>query len=260
VPASIAEVIARARRVVTQLDYGRLHLRQGYELVGEALDMVMAALEGSVQWEAAELLAQIAEIRSGIETTLAVLDTAQRDVHTVIERLGVLASPPEPAGPTLTPQSGNTPPITKGEPDDPPKIPRDRIEALRDELPPPVQPGKGQKTHGRWIGPDGRARSIVSGRDEDAALVDRELQARGMPGKAARTSDVEMKLAARMARHGIKHATVIINNYPCKGDFGCDTLVPVLLPEGCTLTVHGVYPSGTRYYKRFTGGATPWWH
>ncbi|RDI22296.1 nucleic acid/nucleotide deaminase of polymorphic system toxin [Lentzea flaviverrucosa] len=68
-----------------------------------------------------------------------------------------------------------------------------------------------------------------------------------------------MKLAAHMAERGIKHATVIINYQPCKGRFGCDTLVPILLPEGATLTVHGVAPDGTWFRKRYSGGARPWW-
>jgi hypothetical protein len=80
-----------------------------------------------------------------------------------------------------------------------------------------------------------------------------------MPGRAARAADVEMKLAAYMAEHGVQHITVIINHSPCKGPFGCDTLVPILLPPGCTLTVHGVSERGQRMVKRYTGGAKPWW-
>ncbi|KAA2254314.1 hypothetical protein F0L68_30800 [Solihabitans fulvus] len=81
----------------------------------------------------------------------------------------------------------------------------------------------------------------------------------GVPGKPYTAADVETKLAAYMAQHGVKDVTVVINNVPCKGPLGCDTLVPILLPEGSTLTVYGVTPQGTQMVKRYTGGATPWW-
>jgi hypothetical protein len=100
---------------------------------------------------------------------------------------------------------------------------------------------------------------MVSGRDDDWRLADERLKRLGMPFRSTKTSDVEMKLAARMAERGIRHATVVINWTPCKGPFGCDTLVPVLLPEGSTLTVYGVTANGTKFRKRYTGGAQPWW-
>jgi hypothetical protein len=52
----------------------------------------------------------------------------------------------------------------------------------------------------------------------------------------------------------MRHLTVVLNQRPCKGDYGCDELVPVVLPEGYSLTVHA-----PNYRKRFTGGARPWW-
>lgn len=144
--------------------------------------------------------------------------------------------------------------------DDPPVIPAGRLDGLRRELPPPIKDtDSGRKTHGRWIGPDGTALPIVSGKDDDSKAADEQLRRLGIPGRSMKTADVEMKLAAHMARNGIRHATVLINNVPCWGRFGCDTLVPVLLPEGATLTVHGVTPQGTRFRKRYTGGAQPWW-
>lgn len=140
------------------------------------------------------------------------------------------------------------------------QITNEQVEKLRQQLPAPIGPDdRGRKTHGRWIGPDGRVNETVSGRDDDAALALRQLQAKGIPRKPLRTSDIEMKLAARMAENGVTHAAIVINNVPCKGILSCDTLVPILLPDGSTLTVHGVEPDGTPYVKRFEGGARPWW-
>ncbi|WP_086821612.1 DddA-like double-stranded DNA deaminase toxin [Allokutzneria sp. NRRL B-24872] len=125
----------------------------------------------------------------------------------------------------------------------------------REQLPPTVAPKSGAKTHGRWTVDGEVANVIVSGRDSDADLADQLLAERGLPGRASRSADVEMKLAARMATGGPRHVTVLINNRPCRGPFGCDTLVPVLLPAGSTLTVLG----NDGYRKTFEGGATPWW-
>jgi nucleic acid/nucleotide deaminase of polymorphic system toxin len=140
---------------------------------------------------------------------------------------------------------------------------QERIEQLRAELPPDIPPmderrpdEPRRRTHGRWIAPDGQARPVVSGEDEMYAEAVKAFPAlvlrRGLPRRA---SDVEMKLAAYMRNHGISSATVVINNTPCPGPYGCDELVPVLLPEGYTLTAHG--PNG--FVKTYRGGATPPW-
>ncbi|MBM7810048.1 DddA-like double-stranded DNA deaminase toxin [Saccharothrix algeriensis] len=134
-----------------------------------------------------------------------------------------------------------------------------RIEELRQELPPPVEPGTGQKTHGRWVAPDGSTQTIVSERDQWSTKVNEALTAEGCPKIPVITDgDVELKLAARMREEGpvdpaMRHVTVVINHVICQGPLSCDTLVPVVLPEGYTLTVHG-----PGYYKQFTGGTPPW--
>jgi hypothetical protein len=122
-------------------------------------------------------------------------------------------------------------------------------------MPPPVTGNTGAKTHGRWVDERGEVHEIVSGRDDDSIEAARLLREHGIPprGELATTADVEQKLAAQMAREGRKHLDVSLNNRPCKGPYGCDTLVPVILPEGYSMTVHA-----PRYRKTFTGGAKPW--
>lgn len=105
--------------------------------------------------------------------------------------------------------------------------------------------------------PNGTEHAIVSGRDDDSAAVGDLLKARGF---AARTeplavSHAEQKLAAHMVRDKITHATLVINNRPCRGPLSCDTLLPILLPAGYSLTVHA-----PNYRKTFTGGAGSRWH
>jgi hypothetical protein len=78
------------------------------------------------------------------------------------------------------------------------------------------------------------------------------MKARRIP---LRASDVEMKLAAHMRKKGIRSATLVTNHLPCEGPLGCDALIPVILPEGYTLTVYGADGS-VRVYK---GGKTSSW-
>ncbi|MEV0678847.1 DddA-like double-stranded DNA deaminase toxin [Actinosynnema sp. NPDC050436] len=185
------------------------------------------------------------------------LNDAVKTLEAIAVRVENAANDPATGG---GPASAVRPaPPRQAEPVDPPTIPPEQVERLRQELPPPVVRGAGQKTHGRWIGPDGTVREIVSGNDPRTRLVNQQLAAKGWEDGTARDSDVEMELAADMAANGVRHATVVINNVPYKGRLGCETLVPVLLPEGSTLTVYGITPTGTRTRIRYTGGAAPWW-
>ncbi|GAA3886060.1 hypothetical protein GCM10022243_58600 [Saccharothrix violaceirubra] len=132
------------------------------------------------------------------------------------------------------------------------------VESMRNSLPPRVTPRSGQKTHGRWLGPDGQVRNVVSGKDHRSELARQRLYDAGVRRTVAVLSDVEMKIAAEMAATGIRHATLVINHRVCRGDLSCDTLLPVLLPEGYTLTVHGIDRRGNRTKTRYTGGSTTW--
>ncbi|MCP3805111.1 hypothetical protein NLX83_38185 [Allokutzneria sp. A3M-2-11 16] len=120
--------------------------------------------------------------------------------------------------------------------------------------------GRRQKTHGRWIGPDGGVRTIVSGEDERTPQINDTLRSMGCPRvPIATAADVEMKLVALMREKGAddpewRHFTLVINNRPCRGILGCATLIGIMLPEGYSLTIHA-----PNYHKRIPGGAKPWW-
>jgi len=95
-------------------------------------------------------------------------------------------------------------------------------------------------------------RAVLTSCAEVTARLFRDMKARRIP---VRASDVEMKLAAHMRTKRIRSATLVVDNLPCEGPLGCDALVPVILPTGYTLTVHG--PNGfVRVYK---GGKTSSW-
>ncbi|MBW4716990.1 hypothetical protein KZQ38_07430 [Saccharothrix sp. SC076] len=219
--------------------------------------MLARALEGSthLESEVAAMLSQLTQVADGCKGYLwPLLNEAIRAAEGYADRLTAQGTPTPGLDARQPAQPPQRPPAHQSEPDDPPE----RIEQLRRELPPPVVPSTGQRTHGRWIGPDGQARPITSGKDARSDLAERQLAAKGLPSRTLRSGDVEMKLAADMAANGIKHATVVINHVPCKGRMNCDTLVPILLPEGATLTVYGINANGTRTRVRYRG-AQPWW-
>jgi hypothetical protein len=83
-----------------------------------------------------------------------------------------------------------------------------------------------------------------------------QLQALGFPRLAVATH-AETKLAAylrgvRQKTGQPQYATIVVNNQVCGGDLSCAELLPVLLPEGCSLTVHA-----PNYRRTFTGGKKP---
>ncbi|UOZ09848.1 DddA-like double-stranded DNA deaminase toxin [Amycolatopsis sp. WQ 127309] len=166
----------------------------------------------------ADLPAMFDQARQALETQTEQIGRIADGLRTYLVGLGRVLSAPHP-GPS-SPDRGRPRVGATRLQDGPPKD--ERAEALRDELPPPIQKnGSGQKTHGRWLTPtpDAEAKTIVSGKDEMSEAVERylrehDLVKRGMPSAVY---DVEMKLAVHMATNGITHAAVTINNTPCKG-------------------------------------------
>lgn len=142
--------------------------------------------------------------------------------------------------------------------DEPEEVVHERAEALRGELPPQVDRGKGQKTHGRWISTDpaATAEPIVSGEDAMAQAARDFFISQGARRMPTTVTDVEVKLAVHMRTEGITDAAVTINNFVCVGPFGCDTLLPKILPEGSTLTVYGLSEDGQKTVTRYAGQGT----
>ncbi|ASR36616.1 hypothetical protein BAY61_18230 [Prauserella marina] len=127
-----------------------------------------------------------------------------------------------------------------------------RVERVRGELPTRVASGRGQKTHGRWWSTDVEAVPITSGVDARSKRVNDILLQQGCRYVPVTTSaDVELKVAAQMRDEGIMHASLVINNRPCRGPLGCDSLLPMVLPRGAVLTVYGE----DGFERRYEGGA-----
>ncbi|WP_052396027.1 DddA-like double-stranded DNA deaminase toxin [Kutzneria sp. 744] len=202
------------------------------------------------------LVHALAAVDAARDAVLAAADGVQREVsrldpHASTSNATTSGADTAPAGWAQTP----VPPASHHS-----RPSTELIQQLRDELPPPVVRGSGQKTHGRWVTPDGTAQPLISGRDELTEQVNDVLRRMGCPTlPVVASADVELKLATLMREQGrtnpdMRHLTVVINHRPCRGRLGCEGLLPAVLPEGYTLTVHA-----PNYQKRFTGGAKPWW-
>jgi nucleic acid/nucleotide deaminase of polymorphic system toxin len=202
--------------------------------------------KGSTQRDLADAAASLRTAYDRCREAVAILDQAVARANTYLASIaGSLSS--SHAEPTTT--------VSR----QPWQLTGEQVEKLRRELPPPItaaERGTGRKTHGRWVGGDGVIRTVVSGGGPLARAADVTLRRLGyQPLYAA--DHAEMKLATylrqRWERTGTpQHATIVQNNEPCFGEVGCGAILPVMLPPGCSLTVHA-----PNYRRTFTGGATP---
>lgn len=251
--SSLGEVGALLRQALDRIDQSIAAHHHAADLAEEARDLLAVAGGGSSHGDVEQACATFTAVVDGIvdpEGQVSGLAHAAELIREYATRRGISevvpgsASPPVPVSPALT--TPKRPDL--GSPE--------HVAALRDQLPPPVQPSKGQKTHGRWFAPGTTGGELVSGdgpeSDEVARLPDVPMPRSGRPLAA---SHVEMKLVAHMRANRIRHAAIVINNRPCPGDFGCETLSGVLLPEGYSITVYGT----GGYRQTFTGGKrAPW--
>ncbi|MCR3746113.1 DddA-like double-stranded DNA deaminase toxin [Lentzea californiensis] len=237
--ASLGDVADALRRVLGTIDQSITAHHQASELAEHARELLRAASSGSNQTDVEQACSWFTRVIEGItepEGQVSTLATIADEIRSYLRRHGLaeeacLRQPSQSIA--------------------------EQVEALRRQLPPPVQAGSGQKTHGRWFTPGSEeARSVVSGEDAESAEVWHVLKDTQFPekGPPITITHVETKLAVRMRRENIRHASVVINYTPCRMKWGCDNLLPVLLPEGYTLTVYG-----PNYRKTFTGGKRPPW-
>lgn len=67
-------------------------------------------------------------------------------------------------------------------------------------------------------------------------------------------ADVEPKVAARMRRGDLpREAVLVLNNRPCRGELGCETYLPWILPPGSRLAVYVSDGQQTRLYRIYKG-------
>ncbi|GAB3739689.1 SCP1.201-like deaminase [Amycolatopsis oliviviridis] len=198
------------------------------------------------------------ELRRSAEQAVSGFRIVKARISAYLGAIGLSATPTsiEVTGPKREDGARSRPGVhTTTAPEKPIPVSQGRVGELKRDLPPRVDRGEGQKTHGLWVTGSGAgdAGRIVSGRDDmETAAVQffKDQGARRMPST---TADVEVKLAVHMQNEGITNATVAVNNEVCKGPFGCETLVPKILPQGSALTVYGTTPDGTPIGTTYLG-------
>uniref|UniRef100_UPI0031D7B615 hypothetical protein n=1 Tax=Saccharothrix mutabilis TaxID=33921 RepID=UPI0031D7B615 len=195
-----------ARQVSAAIDKAseaRDSLAQADDLAEEAHDELAVTLRGArsdLSSDVEHILAMLINARDGMRGLFGILNrgrgTAERYLSTLTgegtpEQGPAPQRPAQPSQQSAKHQPASPFPAHQAEPSGPPVIPPERVEELRRELPPPVVPNSGQKTVGRWIGPDGTAEPIQSGFDQRSALVQSQLARMGLPEGSGRSGDVE---------------------------------------------------------------------
>lgn len=120
--------------------------------------------------------------------------------------------------------------------------------------------GRRDKTRGIWVDRDGIEQDLVSGETDLFEQVKQFLKDRNIGperGELMTPTHVETKFAMFMRLRGLTHETIMVNQVPCKGKWGCEELMGRILPAGSTLTVFG--PNGfiETYPKLAARGTEP---
>ncbi|RSM66601.1 hypothetical protein DMH03_05725 [Amycolatopsis sp. WAC 01376] len=251
-------VAAALGAAVTSLEQAGQAMRQAAGGFEESALQLGEAVYGTTDQEMGALPGRYDELKQTAEQAISHFEAVKAKISAYRDSIGASAAPEntEVTGARREDRPrGRHGVHTTTTPTKPDPISQDRVDELKRDLPPRVDRGEGQKTHGQWVtdSGEGDAGHIVSGRDDmEAAAVQffKDQGARRMPST---TADVEVKLAVHMQNKGITSATVAVNNEVCKGPFGCETLVPKILPQGSALTVYGTTPDGTPIGTTYLG-------
>ncbi|MBY8848182.1 hypothetical protein K7G98_05775, partial [Saccharothrix sp. MB29] len=212
---SIEDVAVRLDAVLDGIATARESLNVATDLIDDATTLLGAVVSGTSDPDALQALAWFGDARQDTQATFAALKAAEDAVRAY--RASLVGDSTGSAVPATGPQEGRSP--SSGTPPNlPVPVTPERIEEIRRELPPSVMSGVGQKTYGRWIDPSGKVHEEVSGKDEKSRealrFFEEEIKSRRVPVTVV---DVEIKLAAHMRKNGIRSATLVLNNFPCRG-------------------------------------------
>jgi hypothetical protein len=250
---SIAEIAAGLQAVIDAVGERRRHIAavidevhrgrdrfqnitatSRHRLVGEALRQ---------QTEAAERLREADRLLSGIPAALA-------------EFAAAIGATVRLAAGTVEPQ-GRPRPATDDAPTAPQTMSQPSLPAAVVRLASKLSPWRdGENARGYAFDADHRSLNdepFVSGRVRSAAHGLRPVRGGGHPVTV--TDHVEGHVAARMrVDGGPREVTLVINKAPCADrPFGCDRLLPDIIPAGSRLTVYVVEANGPRLYRTYEG-------
>jgi hypothetical protein len=242
--ASIEDLVAGIQAALARVATARAQVERVAAPIEDAGRTYAQLGVGSQRHELSDSAAHLRLAYERCRNALAMLDHATRLAD------AYLATITRASGGPVEPSPGGQPARK------PWQLTEQEVARLHGALPAPIttaERGTGRKTHGRWVGADGQVRSINSGKDgiSRGALAWLLTQ---VHRPVSSSTHAEMKLAYYLRqmheRSGQpQHATIVVNNLVCKGPHSCATLLPVMLPAGCTLTVHA-----PNYRRTFTGG------
>jgi hypothetical protein len=241
---SVEELVRGVNAAISQLPTGALE--EAHQALEAAQHVLSQIAQGSQADEMNQALGFLSEALSGLEVVYQHVARAKDELNGYLTKVGTVM-PPEPTPARREQPRKPNQPATSG------RLSGERVKELKDELPMPVpKPNpESKKTHGRWVDGQGKVQRVVSGEDQYSEAASALFKKAGVPPnkKLAIVTHAEVKVVAQMIEAGQKHSEIIVNNRPCPGPLGCDALLPVILPEGSSLTVHG-----PNYRKTFTGG------
>lgn len=247
----MAELGNRLHRILDEITRERSRIAVTVAILSEEQSKARLLLSGSNQLStggavsmvhlSSERLQEAAQLLHG--ATTALVDYA----GSIGIRLSMSPTSQPGTAPPLSPPHRDTAPATSTKPDERSRsIPKWIAEASH-RLPnrKPKDPTSGIA----FI--DGEQNPMRSGRDPSAAA---DLKP-GYRMIATTTDHLEAKLAARMRRQQTKEASLITNNAPCDYEpYGCDAILPRLLPAGSRLTVFVREDDGqVRLWRTYTG-------
>ncbi|MET9263701.1 DddA-like double-stranded DNA deaminase toxin [Amycolatopsis sp. NPDC004079] len=244
---SVQKIVAAVEVAAEKSEAASARLKEAEQAAEEAGQALAKAVHGSSDEELGHAIGALAQAIQEIPGLGRIVARVTGDLTTYARSL----AGDRDGQPDGSRESSIPAPPSGGKDDGPDEDP---VEKERRQLP-ERGIGRGVKTTGRWFAPGRNTSAVTSGVDDFTLQVNAALEEAGCPYvPVTAAADVELKIAAAMRANDIREATVVINNVPCEGPASCDALLGVVLPEGSSMTVHGI----GGFSKTYRGGAKPW--
>ncbi|MCP3802344.1 hypothetical protein NLX83_24030 [Allokutzneria sp. A3M-2-11 16] len=231
-----SEVVAAARRAVGDLPVALIDSAEN--ALKETAQLWEHTTEGSPDSARDEVNLLLEDALDGLHAVRSMLGQLPDRVESWIAGLGGRINPAV-VPPTSVPTPAALPP---------------GVAAAFEDLSPLVRRQRGQTqmpTRGRILDAEGTIiGALRSGTDETTSTADRLIADAGFR-RLNIAVHVELKTLVWMRANRRQHTTIVIDNEPCPGPYGCDKVMPKLLRPGESLTIYG--PEGYRKtFRRMT--------
>lgn len=265
-PSDIQVIAGRIREIARNVAGMAASIHERADRLDRTRREVEAMLRGSRNPHAAALIAALAQ-------AVTALRAAAAPLAALAPRLEYFAAHLAPAGdaaPALPVGAPSSSPLTPEQPGPPDDVEDDPYAPVTEPIPDFIANGaptlramlpRGKKTVGQVFAEDGTAWgpeiwSGISGPGENAPGVRTDSRDPKYHELAPVLHHVEGHTAALMRRlNAPRRVTLLVSRDPCGGEYGCDTMIPRVLPKGSQITVYVALENGTvrRWRNRFTG-------